>query len=155
MPHDAIGLGRGGGDGGRVFPDHPGPILHLLRDHISRKGQPSLRCSICSPLRGIGQFNREFNNNYDFDIFQFIYDKSLNAEKSIINDQIVSDLQKIILELPDDQKEVLMMRFYRDMSFKEISESTGVSINTALGRMRYALINLRKVIQTNNISLNQ
>ena len=96
-----------------------------------------------------------FNNNYDFDIFQFIYDKSLNAEKSIINDQIVSDLQKIILELPDDQKEVLMMRFYRDMSFKEIAESTGVSINTALGRMRYALINLRKVIQTNNISLNQ
>ena len=96
-----------------------------------------------------------FNNNYDFDIFKFIYDKSLNAEKSIINDQIVSDLQKIILELPDDQKEVLMMRFYRDMSFKEISESTGVSINTALGRMRYALINLRKVIQTNNISLNQ
>ena len=96
-----------------------------------------------------------FNNNNDFDIFQFIQDKSLNAEKTIINDQIISDIQKIILELPDDQKEVLMMRFYRDMSFKEIAETTGVSINTALGRMRYALINLRKVIQTNNISLNQ
>ena len=95
-----------------------------------------------------------FNNNNDFDIFQFIHDKSLNAEKTIINDQIISDLQKIILELPDDQKEVLMMRFYRNMSFKEIAESTGVSINTALGRMRYALINLRKVIQSNNISLN-
>ncbi len=95
-----------------------------------------------------------FNNN-DFDIFQIIHDKSLNAEKTIINDQIISDLQKIILELPDDQKEVLMMRFYRNMSFKEIAESTGVSINTALGRMRYALINLRKVIQANNISLNQ
>lgn len=96
----------------------------------------------------------QFNNN-DFDIFQIIHDKSLNAEKTIINDQIISDLQKIILELPDDQKEVLMMRFYRNMSFKEIAESTGVSINTALGRMRYALINLRKVIQANNISLNQ
>ncbi len=96
-----------------------------------------------------------FNNNNDFDIFQFIQDKSLDAEKTIINDQIISDLQKIILELTDDQKEVLMMRFYRNMSFKEIAETTGVSINTALGRMRYALINLRKVIQTNNITLNQ
>ena len=94
-----------------------------------------------------------YKNKNEFDIFQFVFDKTNNIEKTIINDQIVSDIQKIILELPDDQKEVLMMRFYREMSFKEISESTGVSINTALGRMRYALINLRKVIVTNNISL--
>tara|TARA_B100001057_G_scaffold498638_1_gene606347 strand:+ start:72 stop:659 length:588 start_codon:yes stop_codon:yes gene_type:complete len=94
-----------------------------------------------------------YKNKDEFDIFQFVFDKTNNIEKTIINDQIVSDIQKIILELPDDQKEVLMMRFYREMSFKEISESTGVSINTALGRMRYALINLRKVIVTNNISL--
>ena len=59
----------------------------------------------------------------------------------------------MIEELPDDQREVLIMRIYKDMSFKEIAENTGVSINTALGRMRYALINLRKVVQRNNIVL--
>jgi len=59
----------------------------------------------------------------------------------------------LIEELPEDQKEVLVMRIYQNMSFKEISENTGVSINTALGRMRYALINLRKIIEKNNIVL--
>ena len=59
----------------------------------------------------------------------------------------------MVEELPDDQKEVLLMRIYKDMSFKEISENTGVSINTALGRMRYALINLRKIIDKNKIVL--
>ena len=61
--------------------------------------------------------------------------------------------QKLILELPEDQKEVLVMRLYKDMSFKEIAKITGVSINTALGRMRYAIINLRKLIESHNISL--
>jgi len=59
----------------------------------------------------------------------------------------------LLEELPADQKEVLVMRMYQDMSFKEIAETTGVSINTALGRMRYALMNLRKVIEKNNIIL--
>jgi RNA polymerase sigma-70 factor (ECF subfamily) len=94
-----------------------------------------------------------FKNTDEFDIFSVLSDSSLNAEKQIIKDQISSDVRKIVDELPDDQKEVLIMRIYRDMSFKEISESTGVSINTALGRMRYALINLRKVIDKNNIIL--
>jgi RNA polymerase sigma-70 factor (ECF subfamily) len=94
-----------------------------------------------------------FESNDNFDIFQLISDGSLNAENAIINDQIVADLQKIILELPEDQKKVLLMRFYRDMSFKEISNLTGVSINTALGRMRYAIINLRKLIESHKISL--
>lgn len=92
-------------------------------------------------------------NSDNFDIFQMISDGSLNAENTLINDQIVNDLQKIILELPEDQKEVLLMRFYRDMSFKEIANATGVGINTALGRMRYAIINLRKLIEENKISL--
>ena len=91
-------------------------------------------------------------NSDNFDIFQMISDGSLNAENTLINDQIVNDLQKIILELPEDQKEVLLMRFYRDMSFKEIANATGVGINTALGRMRYAIINLRKLIEDNKIS---
>lgn len=94
-----------------------------------------------------------FEGSDDFNIFSVIGDDKLNAEKQIIKDQIDSDLNLLIEELPEDQKEVLMMRIYRDMSFKEISENTGVSINTALGRMRYALINLRKVIEKNNIVL--
>ena len=60
-------------------------------------------------------------------------------------------LQKIILELPEDQKEVLMMRIYQDYSFNEIAELTGVSINTALGRMRYALLNLKKLAQETSV----
>ncbi len=94
-----------------------------------------------------------FKNTEEFDIFSVLSDSSLNAEKQIIKDQIHFDVRRIVDELPEDQKEVLIMRIYRDMSFKEISESTGVSINTALGRMRYALINLRKVIDKNNIIL--
>ena len=89
----------------------------------------------------------------DFSIFSILTDNSLNIEGRIITDVIEKDLQKIILELPDDQKEVLMMRIYQDLSFNEIAELTGVSINTALGRMRYALMNLRKIIEKNNIIL--
>ncbi|GGW25988.1 RNA polymerase sigma factor [Arenibacter certesii] len=95
----------------------------------------------------------KFEGNEDFNIFSVIGDDKLNVEKQLIKDQIDSDLNKLIDELPEDQKEVLLMRIYKDMSFKEISENTGVSINTALGRMRYALINLRKIIEKNNIVL--
>tara|TARA_B100000575_G_C23050190_1_gene604538 strand:- start:223 stop:813 length:591 start_codon:yes stop_codon:yes gene_type:complete len=91
----------------------------------------------------------------DYDIFQFIKDGSPNVENTLINKQIVNDLKKLILELPLDQKEVLNMRIYRDMSFREIAEVTGVSINTALGRMRYAIINLRKMVVDNQILLAQ
>lgn len=92
-------------------------------------------------------------NKEDFDIFQFISDKSPNAESALVQEQVLKDLQKLIQELPEDQKEVLIMRLYRDMSFKEIAENTNVSINTALGRMRYAIINLRKLITEHQIIL--
>ena len=95
----------------------------------------------------------KFENSYDFDIFSVLSDSSLNAEKSLIKDQILNDVKKLIEYLPDDQKEVLKYRFYNDMSFKEISEKTGVSINTSLGRMRYALINLRNIIDKKNLVL--
>ncbi len=95
----------------------------------------------------------KFDNNGEFSIFSVLSDSSLNAEKSIIKKQVEEDVRRLIEELPDDQKEVLVMRMYNDMSFKEISERTGVSINTALGRMRYALINMRKVIEKHNIVL--
>ena len=95
----------------------------------------------------------KFEGSEDFNIFSVIKDDKLNVEKQMIKDQIDSDLTYLIDELPDDQREVLIMRIYKDMSFKEISENTGVSINTALGRMRYALINLRKIVQRHNIVL--
>ncbi|MHA6280668.1 RNA polymerase sigma factor [Salinimicrobium sp. CAU 1759] len=95
----------------------------------------------------------KFENSGDFNIFSVLSDSDLNAEKQLIKDQIEADVQELIKELPEDQLEVLVMRIYKDMSFKEISERTGVSINTALGRMRYALINLRKVIEKHNLVL--
>ncbi len=94
-----------------------------------------------------------FRNTDEFDIFTVISDEVLNVEKQLIKDQILNDIRELIVELPEDQKEVLIMRMYKDMSFKEIAENTDVSINTALGRMRYALINLRKLIEKHNIIL--
>ncbi|WP_430408937.1 RNA polymerase sigma factor [Kordia sp.] len=95
----------------------------------------------------------KYDNNGDFNIFSVLSDTDLNAEKKIIKNQVERDVRRLVDELPADQKEVLLMRMYQDLSFKEISEKTGVSINTALGRMRYALINLRKVIDKHNIVL--
>ncbi len=95
----------------------------------------------------------KFENNGDFNIFSVLSDGDLNVETQLIKDQIEVDVQELIKELPEDQLEVLTMRIYKDMSFKEISERTGVSINTALGRMRYALINLRKIIEKHNLIL--
>jgi len=94
-----------------------------------------------------------FEGTNSFDVFSILSDERLNIEGQMIKEQIDVDLGIIIDELPDDQREVLTMRIYKDMSFKEIAENTGVSINTALGRMRYALINLRKIIEENNIVL--
>ena len=76
-----------------------------------------------------------------------------SVEQGMIVDQIHSDLRKMIEMLPAEQREVLRMRIYDDLSFKEIADITNVSINTALGRMRYALINLRKMAETNHVSL--
>ena len=94
-----------------------------------------------------------FRETEEFSIFSIMTDHSLTIENQMISEQVENDLKKIIQELPNDQKEVLIMRIYQDLSFKEISELTGVSINTALGRMRYALMNLRKVIEKHQIIL--
>ncbi len=95
----------------------------------------------------------KFQSNGDFNIFAVIGDDELNVECQLIKDQIDCDLGQLIEELPEDQKNVLLMRIYKDMSFKEIAENTGVSINTALGRMRYALINIRKIVEKHDIVL--
>ena len=94
-----------------------------------------------------------FRETESFSIFSIMSDDTLNVENQIISDQVECDVRKLLDELPQDQKEVLLMRMYQDMSFKEIAEVTGVSINTSLGRMRYALMNLRKVIDKHQIVL--
>lgn len=94
-----------------------------------------------------------YRETEEFSIFSIMTDDALTIESKMITDQVVVDLKKLILELPEDQKDVLMMRMYQDMSFKEISELKNVSINTALGRMRYALMNLRKIIEKHQIVL--
>ena len=94
-----------------------------------------------------------FRETEEFSIFSIMSDNVPNIESQIITNQVESDLRKLIEELPADQKEVIVMRMDQDLSFKEISELTGVSINTALGRMRYALMNMRKVIDKHKIVL--
>jgi RNA polymerase sigma-70 factor (ECF subfamily) len=74
-------------------------------------------------------------------------------EDYMVRTQILSDVKKLINYLPDNQKEVLKLRYYQDLSFKEIADITGVSINTALGRMRYAILNMRKLAEENNVIL--
>jgi RNA polymerase sigma factor (sigma-70 family) len=93
------------------------------------------------------------NDSYDFDIFDTIQFTDASVEEKMILDQIYKDVRELIEHLPKEQKEVLFMRHYSDMSFKDIAEQTDVSINTALGRMRYALINLRKLIAEKDIVL--
>lgn len=95
------------------------------------------------------------NDSQDKPLFAFLSDAGDSIEKLMINEQIEKDLKFLIQELPNDQKQVVLMRIYQDLSFKEIAEQTDVSINTALGRMRYALLNLRKLIQDKNIILTE
>ena len=97
------------------------------------------------------QFQREQKES---SIFNKIIDDQMNIETQLVAEQIEDDLQSLILRLPTDQQEIVRMRMYDDLSFKEISEQSGISINTALGRMRYAIINLRKIIAENKIILN-
>ncbi|MDM1062605.1 sigma-70 family RNA polymerase sigma factor [Empedobacter falsenii] len=95
----------------------------------------------------VGKYDDEYN------IFDFIGNSDECSETKIIKKQIENDLRYLVTLLPSDQREVLELRIFKELSFKEIAEETNVSINTALGRMRYAIINLRKVIENNNIIL--
>lgn len=91
--------------------------------------------------------------NQDYDIFDTIDMMDSSVEDRMVTKQIHKDVRKLIQYLPEEQKRVLIMRHYGNMSFKEIADKTNVSINTALGRMRYALINLRKLIEDNKLVL--
>ena len=90
----------------------------------------------------------------EYSVFSKMIDSELNIENSMIAEQIEDDLHTLILKLPQDQQEIIRLRLYDDLTFKEIAELNQISINTALGRMRYAIVNLRKMINKNQIILN-
>lgn len=96
---------------------------------------------------------RMMRSTEEFDVFGSLPSDELHAEDRIIQEQIHQDVRDLIVLLPEEQQEVVRMRIEREMSFQEIADETGVSINTALGRMRYALINLRKSIEERGIQL--
>jgi RNA polymerase sigma-70 factor (ECF subfamily) len=93
------------------------------------------------------------NDSLEIDIFNSQRFSEDTIEDQMVNTQILSEVKDLIKELPEDQQQVIIMRHYLDLSFKEIAEQTDVSINTALGRMRYALINLRKLVEKKNLIL--
>ena len=98
--------------------------------------------------------NRQLNEaEAGYDVLGTLRLAERTVEDEIVCEQIASDVRRMVELLPDEQREVVMMRYYSGLSFKEIAEQTGVSINTALGRMRYALINLRKMIKEKNLIL--
>ena len=108
---------------------------------------------IIDHFRRIKQMNVISNDNYESDIFNSKRFAEDNIEDDMIKRQIQKDVRKMISQLPDDQREVVILRHYSGLSFKEIADITDVSINTALGRMRYALINMRKIMEENKMSL--
>ncbi len=107
----------------------------------------------------IDQFRVERNENTvsnDESEYDMLNDARLSEgtiENRMVNDQVLADVRRLVDELPDCQREVVFMRYYQDMSFKDIAEITGVSINTALGRMRYAIMNMRRIAEEKNVSL--
>ena len=107
----------------------------------------------------IDQFRVERNENTvsnDETEYDMLNDARLSEgtiENRMVNDQVLADVRRLVDELPDCQREVVFMRYYQDLSFKDIAEITGVSINTALGRMRYAIMNMRRIAQEKNVSL--
>ncbi|MFW6222350.1 MAG: RNA polymerase sigma factor [Bacteroidota bacterium] len=99
------------------------------------------------------QLNTISNDNYDVDILNSTKFSDRNIEDLMVDEQITHDIKGLVEELPEDQKEVVKLRHYQGLSFKEIANHTNVSINTALGRMRYALINLRKLMEEKKMNL--
>jgi len=93
------------------------------------------------------------NDEVEIDLFNNIKLCDGTVEDSMVRHQVLSDVKKLIRHLPDNQREVLEMRYYHDLSFKEIADLTGVSINTALGRMRYAILNMRRMAEENSMEL--
>jgi RNA polymerase sigma factor (sigma-70 family) len=108
---------------------------------------------IIDHFRRVKQLSIISNDDYESDLFSSKKFAEDSIEDNMVKQQIHKDVRKMISNLPDDQKEVIIMRHYNDLSFKEIASITNVSINTAIGRMRYALLNIRKQMADNNINL--
>lgn len=108
---------------------------------------------IIDHFRKVKNLKTYSSDGNEMDFFNSTKYADKNVEDNYVNDQIETDLKQLVDRLPDEQKEVIILRHYAGMSFKEIAEATDVSINTALGRMRYALINLRKTIEEKNLNL--
>ena len=99
------------------------------------------------------QVNTYSNDDSTIDIFNSPRFSDKNVEEHLVYEQILNEVRVLVETLPDEQKEVVLLRHYAGLSFKEIAEQTNVSINTALGRMRYALINMRKIMEQKNLTL--
>ena len=110
---------------------------------------------IMDHFRKINRLPKHESKHEDLDVLDRLVEQSTSIEDLMIETQIHADLSLLIDELPQTQKEVLRMRLFQEMSFKDIGEQTGVSINTALGRMRYAVLNLRKLIEERNLIITQ
>ncbi|MEZ5030980.1 MAG: sigma-70 family RNA polymerase sigma factor [Saprospiraceae bacterium] len=134
-------------------------IIDTLRkgkyNHEGKFLQWAMRISynLCVDYFRRGKRRPIVSSNDDFDIFDVLKQPELNAEESIMRSQTHDKVRQLVDHLPDEQREVVILRHYADMSFKEIAGLTQVSINTALGRMRYALINIRKMIEEKQIVL--
>jgi len=114
---------------------------NLVIDHFRRLSK--------MPIAGRGNGNEED----EFDIFNVLRLQDENIEDHLIKSQILNDVKQLVELLPEDQKEIIKLRHYVGMSFKDIADMKDISINTALGRMRYALINLRKIIEEKELIL--
>lgn len=99
------------------------------------------------------QYREISNDDYEADLFNTPRFSGMNVEQKMIYERVLAEVRMLVDLLPNDQKEVVMLRYYGDLSFKEIADLTNVSINTALGRMRYALMNLRKLVKEKDLSL--
>ncbi len=134
-------------------------IMTIKQGRYAESGKFSAWISRIAHNLIIDYYRQEKNENLvsaddeDVDILNRKDLCDINIEDVMIDAQISTDVQRIVEALPDNQREVLEMRFYRDMSFKEIAEATNVSINTALGRMRYAILNMRRIAKENHIIL--
>ena len=134
-------------------------IINIQQRRYAGDGRFSSWIMRIAPNLVIDSFRQErsentvSNDEAEIDLFNDADLCDDNIETQIINDQTLADVRRLVDALPDNQREVVYMRYYQDLSFKEIAEITGVSINTALGRMRYALLNMRRIAEEKNVSL--
>ena len=128
--------------------NHEGKLLSWILRISHNQVIDHFRKDSKMPIAGRSQ-----NLNDDFNIFDVIKLEEKSIEDVMVNDQIQEDVRSLVNELPNEQMQVVRMRYFLQMSFKDIAEISGVSINTSLGRMRYALINLRKLVEEKNLTL--